>query len=403
MALPAILGGEPTLAGRFPAWPVAGPREYKNVRTVLKSGQWWRGSGTAVGVFEKRFAKVHGAPYGLAVTNGTHALELALRALKVGPGDEVIVPAMTFAATAMAVLIVGAKPVLADIDGDTWCISVEDVARKMTGRTKAVIPVHFAGQMADLEGLERLCDPRGVAIIEDAAHAHGARRNGYAAGSRGAASAFSFQNFKLMSAGEGGMLLFTDGNLFEASRLIGNCGRPFGDTSYAHLLPGSNFRMGELTAAVLNAQLDRLGTLGKKREINAGNLSNLLKDFEGIKVQSRDKHTGRHAYYMYIFEYDEACFEGLSRDQFVMSLQAEGIPAYRMYPALQDTAFYKTAAQADLRSDEDAPLSRRKAARGVWLHHRVLLGKKQALGQLADAIAKIGKSAGKIASMRQGA
>lgn len=395
----ALLGGEPAVSSSFPHWPQSTDLEAHLLKDTLDSGTWWRMTGTQIKIFERDFAAFHGVPYGLAVTNGTHALELALRTLDIGPGDEVIIPSMTFIATAMAVFSVGACPVAVDVLPDTWCLDLEAVRSKISPRTKAVIPVHFAGHVVDMKGLETLCSSHGIAIIEDAAHAHGAVWGGQSAGSFGVMSAFSFQNFKLLTAGEGGMLLATDEDIYNKAVLIANCGRPPGDTSYEHSILGSNYRMSEFQAAVLNAQLTRLNEWGKQRERIANYLNNLMCSVDGIKPQGRDSLVDRHAYYMYVFRYDPTAFSGLKRETFVEALVAEGVPAFRMYPAVQDTTFYESAlakVNGNLNELPDCPVSRQIAKSGVWIHHRVLLADENTAGQVVDAIEKIRRNASKL-------
>lgn len=388
----SLLGGDPAVRRPFPRWPQSTELEVSLLQEVLESSNWWRMTGTQVKKFEREFAEMHGAPYGLAVTNGTHALELALRTLGIGPGDEVIIPSQTFIATAMAVFMVGARPIAVDVQPDTWCLDIKMVAEAISSRTKAVIPVHFAGHMVDMTQLEKVCRAYGIAIIEDAAHAHGARWCSRAAGSFGMMSAFSFQNFKLMTAGEGGMLLFADEENYEKAILGANCGRRPGDTSYEHSILGSNYRMSEFQGAVLNAQLTRLNELGKQRECIAAYLNNLMKNVDGIEPQGRDTRVNRHAYYMYVFRYDSESFSGLTRDAFVEALAAEGVPVFRMYPRIQDTSFYMPAlahCNGNLNQMPGCPVSKELAESGVWIHHRVLLGDEETAAQVVEAIEKI--------------
>ena len=366
---------------RFPSWPVHDSREADLLLQVLNSAGWWRGSGSQVSALETAFAAAHGALHGLAVTNGTNALELALRTLKIGPGDEVIVPAMTFVATVMPVLTVGATPIVVDVDPVTWCIDIDATQDSITQKTRAVIPVHFAGHIADMSRLTSICESRGISIIEDACHAHGARWEGKPAGSFGVMSVFSFQNFKLMTAGEGGMLLVNNKKIYEEAVLYGNCGRPFGDKDYLHLVLGSNCRMSEFQAAVLNAQLERLETLANRREQASAALRRLLSDVEGIQLQGRDQRVDRHSYYMFCFNYEARSFGGLPRDEFVRLLVDRGVPAYRMYPNIPETAFFPEA-MAKIKGDLLLPscsVSSRISKTGVWLHHRVLLAEEHTL------------------------
>jgi 3-amino-5-hydroxybenzoate synthase len=388
----AVDGGAPAVTRPFPNWPLHDELEATLLKEVLDSGTWWKATGTQVRKFEQDFAHVHGASYGLAVTNGTHALELALRALNIGEGDEVIIPSMTFIATATAVFCAGACPVAVDVQKDTWCLDPDAIESAITPSTRAVIAVHFAGHVADMEHLAEVCHRHGIYLIEDACHAHGARWNGKPAGSFGVAAAFSFQNFKLMTAGEGGMLLINDDRMYERAILCSNCGRPPDDTVYNHVVLGSNYRMSEFQGAVLNAQLTRLERLAEHRERIAQYLDKLLEGVLGVRPQGRDARVSRHAHYMYVFEYDPEYFAGLPRAQFVEALKAEGIPTYRMYPRVQDTTFYGIElAKRGLLLDRqpECPVGLAISMRGVWIHHRVLLGDEGMVEQVRSAMEKV--------------
>jgi 3-amino-5-hydroxybenzoate synthase len=388
----ALYGGQPVVQRPLPPWPQSDSLELTLLQETVAQGQWWGMTGTQVKRFERDFAAYHNALYALAVTNGTHAIELALRSLDIGRGDEVIIPAMTYVATAMAVFNIGAVPVAVDCDPATWCISATAVEAAITLRTKAVMPVHFAGHAADMEVLQQLCLDHRLALIEDAAHAHGARWNEQSIGSFGVMSIFSFQNFKLLTAGEGGLLLVNDQALYEQSLRIANCGRMPGSRGYHHEVLGSTYRMSEFQAAVLNAQLTRLTTLGQRRARNGALLDELMAKVVGIQPQRVDDRVDHHARYMYVFTYNAAEFGGVSRDRFVAALVAEGLPAYAMYPCVHETAFY-TPALAKLGASgayqPACPVSHHIATTGVWIHHRLLLNDIEVAAQLVEAIEKV--------------
>jgi len=387
---PALVGGGPTVRPTLPRWPPVDDGQRAGLLRVLDSGEWWSRGGAAVATFERDFAAAHGARHGIACTNGTHALELALRCLDIGPGDEVIVPAMTFAATGMAVMLVGARPIPVDVDPASWCIDVDQVARALSPATRAVIPVHFAGRLAAMPALCALAAEAGIAVVEDAAHAHGARRDGRPAGSYGDFAAFSFQNFKLMTAGEGGMLLANDAALAATARTVAHCGRPPGDGGYRHTHLGSNMRMSEFQAAVLQAQLERLEERARLREDRALRLRDRLRGINGLRLQ--EAGAGRHACYMLVAQLDEQGLDGLSRDEFVAALVAEGVPAFRMYPSIASLEHF-AGDFARLGGDPAAlpptPVSDALGERGLWLHHRILLGDAGLVDEVGDAVAKV--------------
>ena len=228
MAKLALVGGKPVRMEPFPVWPVFDDHEVDAVTDVVKSGKWWR-FGYATGIdldedaeaaglsktqeFSREFARYQDAQYGIAVANGTGSIEIILKALGVGPGDEVIVPAYTYVASATAVLQVLAVPVFVDIDPDTYGIDPDRVEQSITSRTKAIEPVHFGGQSVDMDRILSIAEKHGLAVIEDAAHAHGSEWRGRKVGALGTAGSFSFQASKNMTAGEGGIIVTNDESL----------------------------------------------------------------------------------------------------------------------------------------------------------------------------------------------
>jgi len=203
----ALLGGKPLKADPFPAWPQYDERERQALMDVLESRLWWRTPGTRTLKFEQEFAAYHQARHGIAVTNGTAALEISLAALGVGFGDEVILPDFTFVATASAVLSTGALPILVDVTSDTYCLDPNQVEERITPRTKAIIAVHMGGHPADLDRLPEIARRHNLWLLEDSSHAHGSEWKGRKIGAIGDAGTFSFQASKLMTAGEGGMII----------------------------------------------------------------------------------------------------------------------------------------------------------------------------------------------------
>jgi dTDP-4-amino-4,6-dideoxygalactose transaminase len=222
---PAVLGGTPVRGHDYPSWPVWDDGERGRLSEVLEAGGWWQGDGDVAAGFARRFADYHGARFGLALTNGTHTLEAALIACDIGEGDEVIVPGMTFVASASAVLSVNATPVLVDIDGESLCIDVAAAEAAITSRTRAIVAVHVAGAAADLDALTDLCARSGLRLIEDCAHAHGTFWRGRGVGSWGDFGSFSMQRSKLMTAGEGGVLICNDEELRDRAWAYADCGR----------------------------------------------------------------------------------------------------------------------------------------------------------------------------------
>ena len=383
----------------FPAWPMADERELAAVSAVLESGQWWRMAGTQVAEFEKEFAAYHNAHHALAVTNGTHAIELSLAALDIGQGDEVIIPAFTFISTATAVLCAQAIPVLADVNPDTYCLDPESFAAAITPRTRAVIPVHMAGHVADMDEILAIAKRHGLHVIEDAAHAQGASWKGERAGAMQACGIYSFQAGKLMTAGEGGLIMSNDADFIERCFLYGNCGRPRTDRTYQHSVLGTNCRMTELQAAVLRVQLLKLEEQNARREANAAMLNRMLSGVEGITPQGHDARVTLHPHYMYMFRYDANAFGDVSRQQLVDALIEQGVPAFVGYPAIHRTPMFRQRNfgprwrnDVQLLPDYNAascPVSESLGEEVVWLHHRVLLGDEEQLAGVVAALENI--------------
>ena len=251
-----------------PQWPVSTEREMELLRQVLESDRWG-GYHEFVKQFEHEFAAFVHCAHGVSAMNGTVTLEMALAAAGVGPGNEVIVPAISFISTATAVSRVGATPVFVDIEPLSFNMDPERAAAAVTPRTKAIIPVHFGGPMADMDRLLPLAAKHGLAVIEDAAHAHGSEWNGRRAGSLGLAGSFSFQNSKVMTAGEGGMLTTNDTGFAERAWSLMDQGRKPGGGWFHHFVLASNYRITGLHAAVLLAQLERLPEQICRRTRNA--------------------------------------------------------------------------------------------------------------------------------------
>ena len=248
------------------AAPVLGEEELANVVEAMRSG-WISSLGAFIGEFERGFAAFCGAAHAIAVANGTVALHLALAAVGVGPHDEVLLPSLTFVATASAVKYCGARPVFVDSSPETWQLDARAIEAKLTPRTKAIIPVHLYGHPCDMDPILELAARRGLAVVEDAAEAHGAEYRGRRVGAIGSVGCFSFYGNKIITTGEGGMCVTNDGTLAERLRLLRDHGmdpkRP-----YWHEVVGYNYRMTNLQAAVGVAQVKRLpGFVEKKRQI----------------------------------------------------------------------------------------------------------------------------------------
>lgn len=405
----ALFGGSKTKQKPFPLWPQYDDNERRALEEVLESRVWWRTPGTKTLEFEKAFAEYHGARHGIAVTNGTAALEVAMAALDIGPGDEVIVPDFTFIATASAVLFANALPVLVDVDPETYCLDPELTEAAITPRTKAIIAVHMGGHPADLDRLSVLAKNRGLHLIEDSAHAHGSEWRGKKIGTFGKASTFSFQSSKLMTAGEGGIIISNDDAFERQARSVHDCGRMPGEWFYSHFIYGSNYRLSEWQGAVLNVQLTRLEEQTVHRHRNGRLLDKLFAEIPGITAQKCDPRCTRNGQYAYIFHVDAKQFAGISTENFIAALNAEGIPTQASYPPLHEldcfrSGEYRKCLSGTQATDEHEflqqrfPNTQRAAWETVWIPQFALLGDEQDMHEIAEAIKKIQRNALAIAA-----
>lgn len=324
----------PAIAG----WPQFADDEIAAVERVLRSGRvnlWTGNEGTQ---FEREFAAYCGARHAIALANGTVALELALEAAGIGPGDEVVVAPRTFIASASCVVRLGAKPVFADVCPDSQNITPETVRAALTPRTRAVIPVHHAGWPCDMDGLMALADERGLVIIEDCAQAHGATWKGRPVGGLGHVAAFSFCQDKIMTTGgEGGMLVTSDEDLWRRAWSIKDHGKDYDRVFNAHHEPGfrwlhesfgTNLRMTEMQAAIGRVQLTKLDDWVAARNRNAAAISETLSRYPSIRLPRPGADVGHACYRLYAFVEPEHLAEGWDRDRIMNEINARGVPCF---------------------------------------------------------------------------
>ncbi|MDE2127356.1 MAG: DegT/DnrJ/EryC1/StrS family aminotransferase [Armatimonadetes bacterium] len=398
----AIDGGTPVrdIQKRpWPQWPVYDEREQAALERVLKSGRWWYVEGDQCVTFEKEFAALQNCTCGVTCTTGSAALEIALRALDIGCEDEVIVPAYTFVATASAVLAAGAVPVFADIQPDTFNIDAASVEAAVTPKTRAIIPVHIGGRPADMDAICAIATRHGLAVIEDAAQAHGAAWRGKGVGSLGDLGTFSFQASKNLNGGEGGMIVSTDARLGDKAWSVMNVGRVRDGRWYEHHVLGSNFRMTEWQAAVLRVQLQRLPEQMVCRSLSSEYLHKLLADVPGILLPSEDDRITSHARHLITLRYQAEEFGGKPLDWLVKALCAEGIPCSMSYVPLYREEIFRRYAERDgawckLGRRIDYPAMRLPACETVcrdtiWITQHNLLGPLQNMDDVAEAFGKV--------------
>lgn len=387
----AIKGGNPVRTKPFTKWPIFDEREEKALIEVLRSGHWGRISGKKNEEFEEKFSKFVGASYGVTCVNGTAALEIALRAMNIGKGDEVIVPAYTFIATASACILVGADPVFVDIDPNTYNIDPKYIEQAITTKTKAIIAVHIGGCPANMDEIMRIAKKYNLLVIEDAAQAHGAEWRGKKVGSIGDMATFSFQASKNINAGEGGIVTTNNKKFADMAWSLMNVGRVKEGGWYDHPILGWNYRMTEFQAAILLVQMERIEEQMKKREENAKYLADGLRKIGGVEPLVPDEGVTRHAYHLFIFRYNKDEFKGVKRETFIKALNAEGIPASPGYvplykfPAILDWP-YK---ERDYR-DVYLPVTEKACyEEGIWLSQNILLGPKEDMDDILTAVSKI--------------
>ena len=396
----ALLGGQKAKKKPFPVWPQYDENERRALNQVLESRVWWRTPGTKTLEFEQAFARFHGAKHGIAVTNGTAALEVTLAALGIGPGDEVILPDFTFVATASAVLFANALPVLVDVDPETYCINPDLVEAAITPRTKAVIAVHMGGHPADLDRLQKIASKRRVALVEDSAHAHATEWRGRRIGTFGMAGTFSFQSSKLITAGEGGIIISNDDKFERLARSVHDCGRMPGEWFYSHFIYGSNYRLSEWQGAVLSVQLSRLDEQTRIRHQNSRLLDRLLGEIPGITPQKLDPRCTRNGQYAYIFHVNKKQFGGISTERFIEAMKAEGIPNQASYPPLHQLHLFRKGEYRKRLCEKQArgkhaflkskfPATQKAAWETVWIPQPALLGDEEDMHEIAAALRKI--------------
>lgn len=412
----AIKGGKPlrdVKKNPWPRWPVWDKKEEKSLVEVLRSGVWSY-NGPKETEFNAAFAKFIGAKYALSVANGTVSLQLALEACGIGLGDEVIVPGLTWQATAAAVLDVNAVPVIVDVCEDTWCIDPAQVEEAITARTRAIIPVHLYGCLTDMDAIMKIARKHHLRVIEDCAHKHGGEWKGKKAGSIGDAGSFSFQLSKLMTAGEGGALTTSDPQLAEKLDALRNCGRRpeqkgaadkgagiYGDEG--NFIQSGNYRMTEFQAALLLESLLRLPRDNRIREKNATYFNSRLAGLPGVRPMRRDRRETMGAYYNFSFRYNKNEFKGLDVTTFREALAKElGCGVEASYEPLNACALYtphtkpwryklneKHWKQIDPARFELPVCHRIYSEESVCFHHTVLMGTKADMDLILEAIQKI--------------
>ncbi len=406
----AILGGPPLRTRPFPSWPVFDARERVQLEDVLTSSSWggYPSPNRKAAEFAAAFARYQGARFAIPTTSGTSALEVALKALGIGAGDEVIVPAITFAATPYAAVASMARPIFADVNASNVCVDPESVERLITRRTKAIIPVHYGASLADLDALAEISRAHSIPIVEDCAHVPGAQFRERGVGTHGVLGCFSFQSSKPMTAGEGGMITTNDPELEQRCQSLINCGRRRPGDTFEGPLMGANYRMTEWQCGILLAQLARLPEQIEHKSRAAVRLREGLAAIKGLTPVAHDPRVTREVIYAFIFFVDESAL-GVSRNRFVRALRAEGIPAgvandpvYRSALFPRESDAYRKACELAGASPEriaiDCPVAERLFEHViVSIPHECLLGRDRDVDDIVAAAAKVASRVNELA------
>ncbi len=425
MAKLALLGGKPIVGKNkhWASWPVSDKKDAELVSKITLSNRWSY-DGPTEWKFAEAFAKYQGAKYGLCCANGTVGIQLALESLGIGAHDEVIVPGITWQATAAACVDVNAIPILTDVEPDTWNLDLAAVEANITKRTKAVIVVHLYGAVTDIAGLVKLCKKHNLFLIEDCAHQHGTFWKGKGVGSFGDVSSWSFQESKVLSSGEGGFNMCNTKELFYKLYSLRNCGRPYEASpavfglkkavGFDQTLQSGNCRLTEWQAAILLGGLGRLDDQVKHRDANAIHLNSMLAGIPGILPMRRRKEVTQQSYFNFSFRIDAKELK-VNNQQFCAALNAElsrvddfeqpyfPLNKCQLYKPLTkarhklNAEYYKAInpARFKLPVCEDA-----HNTSGVVVHHSMLMNSKKDMDLVAEAVKKVVDNIADIRSLK---
>ncbi len=409
----AAAGGEPVRRKGWPPWPVWDRSAEEDILTVLRSGNWYRGQGTRVTEFEKRYAALIGAKNCLATASGTTALITALHVLGVEAGDEVIVSPYTFIASYNVIFMVKALPVFADTNPETFTVDPGAIEARITERTRAILPVHILGLPVEMDPILSIAKKHNLVVVEDACQAWLAEYKHRKCGTVGDLGCFSFQNSKHLPAGEGGAVAGMDQLTVDRCHAFHNCGRAHGlyKPEGGNPARATNFRMQEFQAVILMSQMKRLEADTQLREQNAQYLSSRLQHVPGIAPVKLNPGATRAVYHLYPFRYNPEAFNGAPRHKFLEALNAEGIPCSGGYgpqnkdglieEALNSKSYQRLFSKERLkkyREENILPKNDQLCQQAVWFTQNMLLSTRQDMDDIADAIEKIYENKDKLAN-----
>jgi perosamine synthetase len=369
--------------------PSLGERELENITETLRTG-WISSAGGFIDEFEQKWSEYCGMNHGIAVSNGTTALQIAARCLGLQPGDEVIMPTFTIISCASAVVECGAVPVLVDSDPRTWCMDVKQIESKITPRTKAIMPVHIYGHPVDMDPVLALARQYNLLVLEDAAEAHGAEYHTRldpanpvwkVCGGMGDINCFSFYANKLITTGEGGMLLTDDPHLAERARSLRNlCFRP--ERRFYHTELGYNYRLTNMQAALGVAQVERIDQILEKKRWMGSSYTERLKDLQMIQLPVEEAWA-RQVYWMYALVVDES--SGMDAVEFAGRLRAAGVETRPFFVGMHEQPVFR---QRGLFASEMYPVAERIARQGLYLPSGLALTESQ-LDLVCQAVHKV--------------
>jgi dTDP-4-amino-4,6-dideoxygalactose transaminase len=417
MAKLALKGGTAVRTKPYPSWPRGGYEEKHWLDKVLQSGRWFAGlqgdDAEALGtLFAERFAQLHGARHALPVSNGSTAIELALRSLDIRLGEEVIVPPYTFISTVTSVLMVGAVPVFADINPRSYCLDPDEARDRIGPKTRAIMPVHLAGHMADMPRLKEVADSKNLALIEDCAQAIDADLSDKKAGTWGDLGTFSFQSNKTLTCGEGGLILTNDSRLAENVVALRAFGR-FRDKEAQRSSDltcrqiSSNYRLSEFQSAVLLGQLERFPGDDARRQANAKRLTEGIHQIPGLDHIRITDLPMKHGYYYYLIQYEPDTYANLDPAGLCKALNAEGIPvvpgdrkplyAHPVFKVENLSQHVCTEVLESYRKtlnleNPRCPATEEACNRTLILRHQILLGEGRDMDDIIEALWKVYKN-----------
>lgn len=413
----AILGGKPMRTKPWPVWPRADKNTEKNLLDVLYSGRWaisgcYLGKKPFERKFAESFAKFHNVPYCVPTTNGSSALKIALQALDIGFGKEVLVPGLTWVSCASSVIEVGASPILVDIDPESLCMSVEGARKSITEKTAAIMLVHLYSRIADMDGFLKLSEDTGIPIIEDCSQAHGAIWNGKRVGTLGKIGTFSMQQTKVLTSGEGGAVITRDEYLYIKMQQFRADGRIYKTESIGigemelneiGTVLGRNHCMSEFHAAILLDRLQHLDEEIKLRAKNGSYLNSQLQKIGDIFPLKPSLKTDLPTYYQYCVRLNLEEFGNHSIEFITKALKAElNMPINNIYTSLDHHTLYTPLASKNIPSTEQIkeshnpkrfhlPIAEKVSKEWLAIPHHILLGTYEDMDDIAEAFFKVKK------------